>query len=1595
MFCEAFRVESPRTRQWRRWAAPLAVLLGLAATTVVYQSVDSATNTAREIEFERRTDLVGRAIGRELLRHVEILQGLASLHTASEEVSRDEFSVYTEHALGRKSIQAFEWIPRVSAAERASFEARAKADWKGEFAIRRFTESGWIAEEEDWAEEYFPVHYVEPSSGNGRAVGIDLGSQVSRRVALERARDTGEPVATARIELVQEDEPSPAFLVFVPVYERGPSPQTKAERRAALKGFSVGVFRVSGIVEAALGELHPRDIAVEIEGLAYRGEAPVAELDEPTSELSRTLDVKLAGRSWMVDCTALESLSIGLEWRKWVVLLGGAVASLLLGGLVLAGVARMERVERLVERRTAELESTTGQLREMFDGAFDAIVVVGVDGRVRRWNRAAERIFGWTAEHAIGELLEELVVPLRYREAHREGLANLARTGQPNVDGRTLELQALRRFGGEFPVELTVSTTGTEDEMLFTAIVRDTSERMADRRRLENVSRQLEHILDAIEEGVYGVDVDGRTTFVNRSAARMLGRDASMLPGRRAEDILTKGGEEDERDEVLASCETGLSHHGDDAEFVRADGSRFPVEFRSTPIRTGDGRAGGAVIVFRDISTERRLAADLRERNERLRVITDSVPAFIAYVDSELRYQFNNALYERAFGLSPDELRGRPVREVLGENYARARDHLERALAGETIRIEQVLPVGDSRMVLDTSYVPDRRADGRVVGLHVLAVDVTEQRRSEELFRVLFEQSSDAHLIFDDTGIIECNNATVRMLRAKDKEDVLSRHPAEFSPEFQPDGRRSMEKSVEMDATAREHGYHRFDWMHTRFDGEDFACEVTLTPVVLSTGPALLVVWHDISERYAHEAEIERQRLETQLLLDHLPALVWYKDANNVILRVNGRAAEGLGLEVERIEGHATEEFYPDQAEAYHRDDLEVLASGEPKLGIVEPNVQLGEERLVRTDKIPLPDEHGEMTRVLVVSTDVTDLVQAERALVESERKFRGIFHQSFQFIGLMSPDGTVVDANRSSLDAAGVSPDDVIGRPFWETPWWSHSEELQRQLRDAVDRAAAGEFVRFEATHPRADGELIEVDFSLKPIEDDEGNVVFLIPEGRDVTALKRTERELRQRTDERDRFFNGAHDMLCIAGLDGYFTRVNPAFERTLGYTTEELLERPFIDFVHPEDVEETLAIVSQLGEGALVVDFRNRYRCKDGTYRWLSWSTPAPDENGRLFAAARDVTELLRAERELRLRTEELDRFFTVAVDLLCTLSLDGRFQRVNPAFERTLGFDLDEFMARPYLDFVHPDDLERTVDAIGRIAQGEEIGDFRIRCLHSDGTYRWISWTSSASDAVGHFYASGRDVTESIEYEERLAAQSAELARSNEDLNQFAYVASHDLRSPLRGISNLAEWIEEDSAEELSEQSTEHLRMLRQQCRRMDNLLNGLLEYSRAGRRRHRLERVDVGDVLAETVALLTVPADFRVEWADDAPVLHTERSPLERVFLNLIGNAIKHHDGSTGRVRVTWRPLGEMMEFTVEDDGPGIERRFHGPVFEMFKTLRRKDEVESSGMGLAIVQKLVEHHGGTIHIDPAEERGARFVFTWPIDRKPTADADSGA
>ncbi|MEO8946286.1 MAG: CHASE3 domain-containing protein [Gemmatimonadaceae bacterium] len=330
-------------------------------------------------------------------------------------------------------------------------------------------------------------------------------------------------------------------------------------------------------------------------------------------------------------------------------------------------------------------------------------------------------------------------------------------------------------------------------------------------------------------------------------------------------------------------------------------------------------------------------------------------------------------------------------------------------------------------------------------------------------------------------------------------------------------------------------------------------------------------------------------------------------------------------------------------------------------------------------------------------------------------------------------------------------------------------------------------------------------------------------------------------------------------------------------------------------------------------------------------------------------------------------------------------------INSAGASILGYERDELLGTNTHELIH----HHRVDG-----SGYPVEECPIYVSLRDSTSVRISdeifWTR-AHRAVPVEYTSspiisgGTTVGAVIAFSDITTRRRAErererligaLARSNRELDQFAYVASHDLKAPLRGIANLSQWIEEDLGDAAPPEVAEKMTLVRGRVQRLEALIDGILQYSRAGRVQAAIEEVDVGALLREVIELLAPPPEVTLTIGPNMPVVATERTPLQQVFMNLINNAIKYNKHPGATIVISVRDAGSSYAFSVADNGPGIEPQYHERIFGIFQTLESRDRVEGTGIGLSVVKKTVELHGGSITVDSALGEGATFTFEWP-------------
>jgi PAS domain S-box-containing protein len=482
------------------------------------------------------------------------------------------------------------------------------------------------------------------------------------------------------------------------------------------------------------------------------------------------------------------------------------------------------------------------------------------------------------------------------------------------------------------------------------------------------------------------------------------------------------------------------------------------------------------------------------------------------------------------------------------------------------------------------------------------------------------------------------------------------------------------------------------------------------------------------------------------------------------------------------------------------------------------------------------------------------------------------------------------------------------------------------------------------------------------------------------DSTGLLERLPELRRRIGDRLVLLDRVLEAYRVRGPEG----ARPALQAGSGTVEMRALEE-FIDALE-DDERARLAQHTREAQSSAdrtLVLFSLTLLASIGFLALLYWGIR------REIAERRQVEErLVREDAQLRESEARIRAIVDTAVDGIITIDERGVVDTFNPAAERTFGYAAAEVVGRN-VSMLMPSPHREAHD--GYIARYLASGEKRVIGIGREVVGGRKDGSTFPMDlAVGEarigarrlFTAVVRDITLRKQAEARQVELLYDLGAANEELKNFAYVVSHDLKAPLRGIGSLADWLVSDYADKLDGQGREYLALLKNRVTRMDGLIDGVLEYSRVGRVKETRVSVDLNALVPEIVDALAAPPSVTISVQDRMPTVVAERTRLRQLFQNLIGNAIKHLDRPHGEVRVAAHDDGDHYTFSVADNGPGIDPRHHERIFQLFQTLSPRDRKESTGVGLALVKKIVELHGGRVWLESQTGQGTTFFFTLP-------------
>ncbi len=611
-------------------------------------------------------------------------------------------------------------------------------------------------------------------------------------------------------------------------------------------------------------------------------------------------------------------------------------------------------------------------------------------------------------------------------------------------------------------------------------------------------------------------------------------------------------------------------------------------------------------------------------------------------------------------------------------------------------------------------------------------------------------------------------------------------------------------------------------------------------------------------------------------------------------------------------------------------------------------------------------------------------MVETRNALREKNNLLTSLLDSIPDFIFFKDVNGVYIRCNTEFARHVGRAEAEIVGRTDYDLYPREEAAAFRENDRLMLERQGPRHNEEW-ISYP--DGRRVLLDTLKTPFYGPDGAVIGIIGISRDITERKRMEESLRTHEQRLASVLETQQEMICRFHPDTTLTFVNEAYCRLFGKTSEELVGRPFLELV-PESEHETIrATVGALSAENPSQHYTHQVVGKEGRMVWQEWTDRVIlDSLGQVVeiqSVGRDITERRLAEQALVEKTEELERYFTSSLDLLCIANVRGEFIRLNPEWERVLGYTVSELEGRRFMDFVHPDDVEVTLEALGRLRNQEQVHMFENRYLDRQGGYRWIEWRSFPQDEL--IYAAARDVTQRHAMEQALRQRGEDLTRSNADLEQFAYAVSHDMRQPLRMVSSYLQILEKELADLLTEETREYMGFAVDGARRMDAMILGLLAYSRVGRKTDPKAWMDSRDSLDEALSFLQPAiqesgAEIRV--SGDWPRVFASRDELTRLFQNLVGNAVKYSVPERPPVvEVQVREHDQDWLFSVRDNGVGVDPGQTDRLFKVFSRLHARGRYEGTGIGLALCRKIIEHHQGRIWVESqGEGQGSTFFFT---------------
>jgi PAS domain S-box-containing protein len=1130
----------------------------------------------------------------------------------------------------------------------------------------------------------------------------------------------------------------------------------------------------------------------------------------------------------------------------------------------------------------------------------------------------------------------------------------------------------------------------------------DNSRRESAEEELRASEEKYRTLLDGVQDyAIFMLDPHGQVLSWSASAEHLKGYTAEEIIGQSFERFFVQGDIERSRPKEVLRLAATSGRHEEFTTRVRKNGTEFLASVTFIALRDPAGNLRGFTVISRDLSEH-------KESEAKYRGLLEAAPDGMVVVNQDGKIVLLNAQAEKQFGYHRDELLEQMVKSIIPEGFA------ERLIADGTRTAAEALAqqIGTgielyglrkdgTSFPIEIMLSPLQSPEGILVTAAIRDITVRKNAdkhlaQMEAKYRGLMEAAPDGMVVVNERGEIVLLNAHAEKQFRYWRDELLGQKvksiiPEGFAERLIADGTRTA-----AEALAQQIGTG-IELTGRRKDGSEFPIEIMLSPLESAEGTLVTAAIRDITVRRDADTHLAQMEARYRGLMEAAPDGMVVVNQDGEIVLLNAQAEKQFGYRRDELLGQKVTNIIPEGfAERLIADGTRTAA--EALAQQIGTGIELNGLRKdgsgfpIEIMLSPLQSPDGILVTAAI--RDITVRNDADKHLAQMEARYRGLMEAAPDGMVVVNQRGEIVLLNAQAEKQFGYRRDELLSQKVTNIIPEGFAERLIADgTRTAAEALAQQIGTGIELNGLRKDGSEFPIEIMLSPLQSAEG--ILVTAAIRDITVRRDADKHLAQMEARYRGLMEAAPDGMVVVNEVGEIVLLNAQAEKQFGYRRDELLGQKVTNII-PEGFAERLiadgtrtaaeALAQQIGTGIELNGLR-----KDGSEFPIEiMLSPLESAEGILVTAAiRDITVRNDADKHLAQMEARYRGLMEAAPDGMVVVNQRGEIVLLNAQAEKQFGYRRDELLAQKVTNIIPEGFAERLIADGTRTAAealAQQIGTgIELYGLRKDGSEFPIEiMLSPLESAEGILVTAAiRDITTRKDAEAHLVENVKELNRSNEELEQFAYVASHDLQEPLRMVASYTQLLSRRYKGRLDADADEFIAFAVDGASRMQRLIQDLLAYSRVGKRGNELVDVSSEESLQQAVINLrgAIEESGALVTHDPLPRVLADENQLIQLFQNLVGNAIKYQTPGVPRIHVSAARNGDpKWVFSVEDNGIGIDPKFFDKIFGMFQRLHKREEFAGTGMGLAICKKIVERHGGSISVESQPGKGATFHFT---------------